>query len=110
MSIEVINARFLKPLDEEMLHDVMKRNIPILTIEESVLQGGFGSSILEFAEENQYHPTIKRMGIPDRFIEHGSVQQLLEEIHLTKEQVIEELTNMLQMDDNKQKKGLIING
>ncbi|PWU68561.1 1-deoxy-D-xylulose-5-phosphate synthase [Gracilibacillus dipsosauri] len=104
MSIEVINARFLKPLDEEMLHDVMKRNIPILTIEESVLQGGFGSSILEFAEENQYHPTIKRMGIPDRFIEHGSVQQLLEEIHLTKEQVIEELTNMLQMDNNKQKR------
>lgn len=104
MSIEVINARFLKPLDEEMLHDVMKRNIPILTIEESVLQGGFGSSILEFAEENQYHPTIKRMGIPDRFIEHGSVQQLLEEIHLTKEQVIEELTNILQMDNNKQKR------
>ncbi|WP_054859314.1 1-deoxy-D-xylulose-5-phosphate synthase [Gracilibacillus sp. JCM 18860] len=104
MSIEVINARFLKPLDEEMLHGVMKRNIPILTIEESVLQGGFGSSILEFAEENQYHPTIKRMGIPDRFIEHGSVQQLLEEIHLTKEQVIEELTNMLQMDNNKQKR------
>ncbi len=44
------------------------------------------------------------MGIPDRFIEHGSVQQLLEEIHLTKEQVIEELTNMLQMDNNKQKR------
>src|SRR5690606_29634263 len=66
-NVEVVNARFIKPLDEEYLHRSMKRDIPILTVEEAVLQGGFGSSILEFAEENQYRPRIKRMGIPDRF-------------------------------------------
>ncbi|WP_315898039.1 transketolase C-terminal domain-containing protein, partial [Bacillus paralicheniformis] len=63
--------------------------LPILTIEEAVLQGGFGSSILEYAHEHQsYSPIIDRMGIPDQFIEHGSVAKLLEEIGMTKEDVI----------------------
>lgn len=105
-NVEVVNARFIKPLDEEYLHRSMKRDIPILTVEEAVLQGGFGSSILEFAEENQYRPRIKRMGIPDRFIEHGSVGKLLEEINLTKEQVIKEVNQLLLNEkvENKRKR------
>ena len=46
---EVVNARFIKPMDEEMLHEFMCANIPILTVEEAMLQGGFGSAVLEFA-------------------------------------------------------------
>ncbi|GAA0296450.1 1-deoxy-D-xylulose-5-phosphate synthase [Gracilibacillus halotolerans] len=94
-NIEVVNARFIKPLDEDYLHTCMQRNIPILTVEEAALAGGFGSAILEFAEENHYMPRVKRMGIPDRFVEHGSVNELLEEINLTKEQIAIEINQLL---------------
>ena len=96
ISICVVNARFMKPLDDSMLHDLMKKEIPVLTIEEAVLQGGFGSSVLEFAAEEGYRSQwIKRMGVPDRFIEHGSVPELWEEIGLTEEKIIENLKEMI---------------
>jgi 1-deoxy-D-xylulose-5-phosphate synthase len=92
VSIKVINARFIKPLDEQMLLELFKENMPILTIEEAVLQGGFGSSILEFAHEKGFHHMeIDCMGIPDQFIEHGSVEKLLEEIGMTTDDVVNRL-------------------
>ncbi|WP_372868996.1 1-deoxy-D-xylulose-5-phosphate synthase, partial [Planomicrobium okeanokoites] len=64
INAEVVNARFIKPMDEEMLHSIFKRNIPVMTIEEAILQGGFGSAVLEFAHDHGYHDaTIDRMGI-----------------------------------------------
>ncbi len=88
LSVRVVNARFIKPIDEKMMKSILKEGLPILTIEEAVLEGGFGSSILEFAhDQGEYHTPIDRMGIPDRFIEHGSVTALLKEIGLTKQQV-----------------------
>ncbi|WP_226667618.1 1-deoxy-D-xylulose-5-phosphate synthase [Metabacillus litoralis] len=94
-SIRVVNARFIKPLDESMLIDIFAEGIPVLTIEEAVLQGGFGSAVLEFAQKQQATSTISRIGIPDRFIEHGSVSKLLEEIGMTTENVVKELKEML---------------
>ncbi|MCA0982801.1 1-deoxy-D-xylulose-5-phosphate synthase [Halobacillus yeomjeoni] len=95
-SIRVVNARFIKPMDDAMLHDIMKSGMPILTVEEAVLQGGFGSSVLEFAEENGYtHQVVKRMGVPDRFIEHGSVNKLWEEIGLTEENIVKHVKELL---------------
>ena len=92
ISVQVVNARFIKPLDEQMLHTLLQKNMPLLTIEEAVLQGGFGSAVLEFAYDHGYHGAIiDRMGIPDRFIEHGGVSQLLEEIGLTTEHVMERI-------------------
>ncbi|MGG6431291.1 1-deoxy-D-xylulose-5-phosphate synthase [Anoxybacillus sp. D401a] len=92
ISVQVVNARFIKPLDEQMLHTLLQKNMPLLTIEEAVLQGGFGSAVLEFAHDHGYHgAVIDRMGIPDRFIEHGNVSQLLEEIGLTTEHVMERI-------------------
>jgi len=96
ISVKVVNARFIKPMDEEMLHDLLESNIPILTIEEAVLQGGFGSAVLEFAHDHGYHQTvINRMGIPDRFIEHGSVKELLKEIGLTTAHIIDRVKTMI---------------
>ncbi|WOV88891.1 1-deoxy-D-xylulose-5-phosphate synthase [Sporosarcina oncorhynchi] len=87
--IKVINARFIKPLDTDMLDLLFTSGKPIVTLEEAVLAGGFGSGVLEYAEEKAITDiTIKRIGIPDEFIEHGSVDKLLEEIHLTTEQVV----------------------
>ncbi|WJE14342.1 1-deoxy-D-xylulose-5-phosphate synthase [Halobacillus sp. ACCC02827] len=95
-SVRVVNARFIKPLDDAMLHDIMKEGLPIITVEEAVLQGGFGASILEFAEENGYNGQfVKRMGIPDRFIEHGSVSQLWEEIGLTEDALVKNLKELV---------------
>ncbi|MGY3714186.1 1-deoxy-D-xylulose-5-phosphate synthase [Sutcliffiella cohnii] len=88
VSVKVINARFIKPMDEGMLHSLLEDCMPLLTIEEAVLQGGFGSAVLEFANDYGYASPIKRMGIPDRFIEHGSVKALLEEIGLTTPEVV----------------------
>jgi 1-deoxy-D-xylulose-5-phosphate synthase len=70
------DMRFAKPLDEELLHQVMKKYQHIITIEDGALQGGFGSAILEFMADNGYTNTVVRLGAPDKFIEHGSVQQL----------------------------------
>ncbi|SDM88059.1 1-deoxy-D-xylulose-5-phosphate synthase [Psychrobacillus sp. OK028] len=89
ISAEVINARFIKPLDAEMLKDLQARNIPIITLEESALQGGFGSAVIEFYNENDLPANVHRIGIPDIFIEHGEVNQLLEEIHITSDEVVE---------------------
>ncbi|WP_102027072.1 1-deoxy-D-xylulose-5-phosphate synthase [Salirhabdus sp. Marseille-P4669] len=97
LSIRVVNARFIKPLDEKMLKDIFAENIPVLTIEEHVLQGGFGSAVLEFKEELGKHldVIVERMGIPDRFIEHGSISELWSEIGLTEARVIEKLKAMM---------------
>jgi 1-deoxy-D-xylulose-5-phosphate synthase len=93
ISVKVINARFIKPLDEKMLTTLFAKNIPLLTIEEAVLHGGFGSSVLEFAHDNGYYSTvIDRIGIPDKFIEHGDVGSLLEEIGLTSQEAVKRLT------------------
>lgn len=102
ISVRVINARFIKPLDEAMLKDLLALNIPILTIEEAVLQGGFGSAVLEFAHDQQIsHAKIERMGIPDQFIEHGNVDQLLEEIDLTSEQAVKVIRSIVPMKEKR---------
>jgi 1-deoxy-D-xylulose-5-phosphate synthase len=71
--VAVVNARFLKPLDRELISHWVSRTRKILTVEENVLQGGFGSAVLELLqEEGLLGIDLMRLGIPDRFIEHGS--------------------------------------
>ncbi|WP_017727022.1 1-deoxy-D-xylulose-5-phosphate synthase [Halalkalibacterium ligniniphilum] len=95
-SIRLVNARSVKPLDEELLHEIAGKGYPILTVEETAIQGSFGSAVLEFFHDHGYHNiTVKRMGIPDKFIEHGSVSQLLEEIGLTSVNVADQMMTML---------------
>jgi 1-deoxy-D-xylulose-5-phosphate synthase len=70
------DMRFVKPLDDNLLHEIFTNHEKIITIEDGVISGGFGSAILEFASENKYKNDIKILGIPNEFIEHGSVIQL----------------------------------
>src|SRR5690625_3927451 len=96
ISVRVVNARFIKPLDHQMLKQIARENIPVVTVEEHALQGGFGSSVLEFFEEEKLSvPYVHRMGIPDRFIEHGSVGELLKEIGLTEDQIVKQITEIV---------------
>ena len=67
---------FVKPLDESALHIIFKTYPTIITIEDGTVKGGFGSAILEFASENNYTSKITVLGIPDEFIEHGTVAEL----------------------------------
>ena len=74
--IAVYNMRFVKPLDEDLLSSIGKNFNKVITIENGAIAGGFGSAIMEFFSEHDYNIKMKRMGIPDDFIEHGSVTEL----------------------------------
>ncbi len=77
------NMGFIKPLDITLLHTIFQKFDIILTIEDGTIVGGFGSSIIEFAQDNNYHDkTVKRLGVPDTFIEHGTLEELFELIAL----------------------------
>jgi 1-deoxy-D-xylulose-5-phosphate synthase len=93
----VVNCRFIKPLDELLLNDLLRQFDKVITVEENSLLGGFGSAVLEFAEKMGFnHLAIKRMGIPDEFIEHGPRNVLLKELGLDKEGIYETVRNMLE--------------
>lgn len=77
------NMRFIKPLDNDLLHKIFIKFDKIITIEDAVITGGFGSAILEFANENNFKNNyIKRIGIPDNFVEHGSIHDLFKQVGL----------------------------
>lgn len=94
--VMVVNARFIKPLDERLLSTIISKNIPIITVEEGILQGGFGSSILEFASDHGFNTQITRLGIPDEFIDHGGVSELLNEIGLTADRIVQTIKKLSQ--------------
>jgi 1-deoxy-D-xylulose-5-phosphate synthase len=70
------DMRFVKPVDEDLLHDIFKKHSHIITIEDGVVQGGFGSLVLEFIADNQYQAQVVRLGMPDAFVEHGTPDEL----------------------------------
>jgi len=79
ISVLHYDMRFANPLDEEVLHSVMKRFKKIITVEDGMIKGGFGSAVLEFANDHGYAVEVRRLGIPDYFVEHGSQQELWHE-------------------------------
>jgi 1-deoxy-D-xylulose-5-phosphate synthase len=81
-TISHYDMRFIKPLDEALLHTIFKTHDTIITVEDASVKGGFGSSILEFAAEHHYKNDIYLKGIPDVFIEHGTVDELQQSIGL----------------------------
>ncbi len=72
----VYDMRFVKPLDEKLLHEIAKKHSYLITVEDGCVMGGFGSAVLEFMADNDYSVSLKRLGIPDRIIEHGEQPQL----------------------------------
>lgn len=70
------DLRFLKPLDEEMLDEIGRNFKKVLTLEDGSLNGGMGSAILEYMSEHGYTPSVKRIGIPDSFVQHGALKEL----------------------------------
>ena len=91
LSIAHYDLRFLKPLDEELLHEVGRRFTRIVTIEDGVRIGGMGSAVLEFMADHGYTPQVKRIGVPDTFIEHGSVQELYRICRMDENEIVKQL-------------------
>ena len=91
LSIAHYDMRFLKPLDNSLLEEVGKKFKHIVTIEDGVRNGGMGSAVLEWMSDHGYQPTIIRMGLPDDFVEHGTVNQLREIVHLDNNSIKETL-------------------
>ena len=71
--------RFVSPLDSGVLHTVFKKFKHIITVEDGILKGGFGSAIIEFMSDNGYNSEVRRLGIPDYFVEHGTQEELQKE-------------------------------
>ncbi len=76
IQVGVYDMRYVKPLDEDLLHEVFNAYSQVVTVEDGCLMGGFGSAILEFAADHGYNAKIKRLGIPDQIVEHGDQAQL----------------------------------
>jgi len=88
---EIINMRFIKPLDYEMLDDVAGRHKKIITLEESTLVGGFGSGVLEYFSGENYKNDILRIGLPDNFIDHGTQKELHHLLEIDPEGIVKKI-------------------
>ena len=88
--------RFLKPLDEDILHEVGRRFSRIVTVENGVRNGGLGSAVTEWLSDHGYTTRVTRLGMPDdRFVEHGTVAELQHICGIDKESIIKAITSPL---------------
>jgi 1-deoxy-D-xylulose-5-phosphate synthase len=99
------DLRFAKPLDEAMLHEVFSKYSKIITVEDGTIVGGIGSAVLEFMSEHGYQAQLKRLGIPDRFIEHGEPKELYTECGFSENDIYNEVISIL--SDAKSKKAVV---
>ena len=96
VSVAHYDMRWLKPLDEELLHEVGKTYKTIVTAEDGMIAGGLGSAVLEWMADHGYNPRVVRLGVNDRFVEHGSTKELYHMLKLDKEGLCESLLQALE--------------
>jgi len=96
LNIAHYDLRFAKPLDDKLLHTIFQKFNKIITIEDGCLQGGFGSSILEFMANNDYQASVKMLGIPDAFIHHGTQEELHNDCNYDTKAIIKSVHQILE--------------
>ena len=94
ISLEIVNCRFIKPMDEDYLRSIIERFKIVITIEEGVITGGFGDGVSSWLLENDFQGQIKRLGLPDSFIQHGKRDELLDEIGLDENSIINTIKSL----------------
>ena len=94
INVGVYDMRFLKPLDESLIHEVAETYSHIITIENGVLKGGFGSAVAEYVVDNKLPVTVYRMGIPDSFITHGSLRELHKDCRIDTEAIVDKICEL----------------
>ena len=90
----IINARFLKPIDEKLLHEIFKEYKTIITIEDNVVNGGFGSRINKFMADNNYKSKIVNIGLPDKFVQHGNAEDIYEYVGLSPKDIADKIKSL----------------
>ena len=98
---EVINMRFVKPMDFECLDDIANHFRKVVTIEESSLVGGFGTGVLEYFAEKGYKSEVLRIGLPDHFIEHGTQKELHAMLGIDPKGIADKTTSFVRSGLNK---------
>ena len=96
ISVAHYDMRFLKPIDENVLHEVARTHKRIITLENGTINGGLGSAVLEFMADHGYTPHVHRMGIPDQFIEHGSVPELCRLCGIDTDSIVQAIEDMME--------------
>lgn len=104
-SVAHYDMRFAKPVDELMLHEVFTKFDKIITVEDGTVVGGFGSAVIEFMADNNYRSKVVRLGIPDRYIHHGTPEQLYEECGFDVASIAAKVKEMLGMEQAGEKIG-----
>jgi 1-deoxy-D-xylulose-5-phosphate synthase len=104
ISVEHWDMRFAAPVDEDVLHSVFKRFNKIITVEDGILKGGFGSSVIEFMSDNGYEAKVIRLGIPDYFVEHGTQDELIAECGFDTDGIEKTVRVMIGKTKDKSKK------
>lgn len=99
-SVAHYDMRFVKPLDEVMLHEVFSKFKKVITVEDGCLMGGFGSAVIEFMVDQKYSAEVVRLGIPDKYINHGTTEELHEECGFDSASIVKTVKNMLQISDS----------
>ncbi len=94
-SVALYDMRFVKPLDENILHEVFNKFDKVITIENGTIVGGFGSAIIEFMTEHNYKANIKRLGVPDKFIDHGTEEELFKVCGFNIENIIKSVKKLI---------------
>ena len=94
VSVAHYDMIFLKPIDEELLHEIGKKYSRIVTVEDGSIKGGLGMAVIEFMADNGYVPRIKRIGIPDQFIEHGTIPELYKLCGMDEDNIVSLLTSV----------------
>jgi 1-deoxy-D-xylulose-5-phosphate synthase len=101
INIAHYDMRFVKPIDEILLHEVFGKFKKVITVENGCIQGGMGSAVLEFMSDNNYQAEVKRLGIPDKFIEHGTQAELYEECFFDDKAIVTTVKSLLASQENK---------
>jgi 1-deoxy-D-xylulose-5-phosphate synthase len=100
ISVAHYDMRFLKPIDEELLHEVFSKHRKVITVEDGCIIGGMGSAVIEFMSDNNYNAQIKRLGIPDKYIEHGEQIELHIECGFDAESIVNTAVEMIGLKKN----------
>ena len=92
---EVVNMRFVKPLDGELLNSIADKFEKIITVEENSIVGGFGSGVLEYLSDNGYNNSVRRLGLPDKYVEHGTQDELYKILKIDADGIVENTINFV---------------
>ncbi len=95
ISPTLVNARFLKPYDNKMLDSLAKNHKLLITIEEACPRGGLRDTVLQHFQDHEYSPKIHSFSLPDEFVTHGEREELMEDIHLTVDEITAEIRKFL---------------